>query len=277
MKNYSPALICTILTILSFTACNSSDSGSAVPGQNPLGLNAPAHPVARNYSTDALIFAGSGTWATEVNNLQNILTGAGASFQVVSSAQLDAMALDDLAKFGVMIFPGGAGGTEAGGLSADTHARLRAAVQERGVGYVGFCAGSFIAEAPAPAAGGDVSYGLGVVNGPVLDYYFLENQGTDIAMTLLSFGDGTQKDILWYGGPVTPNVAGGVIAKYPDGNPAITELWSGNGYVVLSGVHPTADQATLTAVGMTSTDGIHQSTAWQLIHAAMLQQPLPAF
>jgi glutamine amidotransferase-like uncharacterized protein len=222
-----------------------------------------------------MVFAGDGTWASEVSSIESILSSNGATYQEVSSAQLDAMSVDDIAKFGMMIFPGGAGGTEAGSLSAQTHANLRSAVQDRGVGYVGFCAGSFIAEAPAPAAGQDVSYGLGVVNGPVLDYYYLENQGTDIAMTLETFADGTTADILWYGGPVTPNT--GVIAKYPDGNPAISEMWSGKGYVILSGVHPTATQAILSAVGMTSTDGVHLDLTWKLFNAVLHQTPLPSF
>jgi glutamine amidotransferase-like uncharacterized protein len=223
-----------------------------------------------------MLFAGSGTWGTEVSNLENIMDSHGMSYQVVTSAQLNAMSVDQIAQFGLLIFPGGSGGTEADSLTSQTHANLREAVQVRGVSYIGFCAGSFIAQAPAPASGGDVSYGLGVVNGPELDYYYLENQGTDIAMTLLTFADGSTQDILWYGGPVTPSTAGGVIAKYPDGNPAITELWSGKGFVILSGVHPTANQATLSALGVSSTDGTHQDTAYNLLNAALHQQPMPA-
>ncbi len=285
-----PAAVVAALFALS--ACNGSSSGSessgVAAGSNSTGSGLsqqspsqpssqpPASAASRTWTTDVMLFAGSGTWGTEVSNLENIMQAHGTSYQVVSSAQLDAMSVDQIAQFGLLIFPGGAGGTEAGSLSAQTHANLREAVQVRGVSYLGFCAGSFIAQAPAPAPGQDVSYGLGVVNGPELDYYYLENQGTDIAMTLLTFADGSTQDILWYGGPVTPNTSGGVIAKYPDGNPAITELWSGNGFVILSGVHPTADQATLSAVGMSSSDGTHQDTAWNLINAALHQQALPA-
>jgi glutamine amidotransferase-like uncharacterized protein len=265
---------------IALSSCNSSGDASSVDtGSGVSSISSPSGASSiqqRNYATDVLLFAGSGTWGTEVTNLENILSSHGASYNVVSSAQLDAMSVDEIAQYGLLIFPGGAGGTEAGSLSAQTHANLREAVQVRGVSYIGFCAGSFIAEAPAPAAGQDVSYGLGVVNGPELDYYYLENQGTDIAMTLLTFAGGTTQDILWYGGPVTPNVSGGVIAKYPDGNPAISEMWSGNGFVILSGVHPTADQATLSALGMSSTDGTHQDTAWNLISAALHQQPMPS-
>jgi glutamine amidotransferase-like uncharacterized protein len=243
---------------------------STVPG-------APTAVTQRSYSTDALLFVGDGTWSSEVSSIKNILNSHGATYQTATSAELDAMTVDEIAQYGILIFPGGSGGTEADSLSSSAHANLREAVQVRGVGYVGFCAGAFIGEAPAPSKGGDVSYGLGIVDGPVLDYYYLENQGTDIAMTLLSFPDGSTQDILWYGGPVTPSKAGGVVAKYPDGNPAISQMFSGAGFVVLSGVHPTATSAILSALGVSSTDGTHTETAWKLFYAALHQQPLSAF
>jgi glutamine amidotransferase-like uncharacterized protein len=174
----------------------------------------------------------------------------------------------------MMVFPGGEGGTEAGSVSAQTHANLRAAVQQYGVSYIGFCAGSFIAVAPAPAAGQDVSYGFGVVNGPLLNYYELENQGVDYQSTTESFPDGSTMPILWYGGPVTPDL--GVIAKYPTGDPAISEMWSGNGFVVLSGVHPTMTTADLDGLGVTP-DTDDTAFAWELFNAALNQQPLATF
>jgi glutamine amidotransferase-like uncharacterized protein len=284
---YPAAVVAALFVLSSCDGGASSEvagtsSGSVSSGtsqvQDPSSGSSTSTPPAssRTWTTDALLFAGSGTWGTEVSNLENIMDSNGMSYQVVTSSQLDAMSVDQIAQFGLLIFPGGSGGTEAGSLSAQTHANLREAVQVRGVSYIGFCAGSFIAQSPAPASGQDVSYGLGVVAGPELDYYYLENQGTDIAMTPLTFADGSTQDILWYGGPVTPSTAGGVIAKYPDGNPAITELWSGKGFVILSGVHPTANQATLSALGMSSTDGTHQDTAFKLLNAALHQQPLAA-
>jgi glutamine amidotransferase-like uncharacterized protein len=188
------------------------------------------------------------------------------------------MSVDQLASVGVLIFPGGSGGTEADSLSSQTHANLRAAVQERGVGYVGFCAGAFIGEAPAPSPGGDVSYGLGVVDGPILDLWTPpDNPNAEYEMTEQSFADGTTKDILWYGGPITPSGAGVVVAKYPNGQPSISQLRSGKGFVILSGGHPTADDAILSALGLTSTDGTHLDLVWKLFGAALSQTPLPAF
>jgi glutamine amidotransferase-like uncharacterized protein len=269
-------------------ACNSNENtasagtspGSSTstqsPGTTPLP-GGPTQSVQRNYTTDALVFAGNGTWGSEVTSIETILASHGATYQEVSSAQLDAMTLQQLEQFGVLVFPGGEGGTEAGSLSAATHANLRAAVQQGGVSYIGFCAGAFIGEAPAPAPGGDVSYGLGIVNGPVLDVYPLENQGVDYQMVELSYADGTTQDTLWYGGPVTFSGAGEVVAKYPDGTPAVSQTWSGAGFVILSGTHPTADAAILAALGLTSNDGTHTDTAWNLIQAALHQTPQAAF
>lgn len=252
-------------------------AGTAAPSS--LAASEPVTPNAtpRSWQTDVLLFTGPGTWSSEISSLENILTSHGATFQAIGATELNAMTVDQIAQYGLLIFPGGEGGTEAGALSAETHAHLREAVQSRGVSYLGFCAGAFIAVAPAPQGNQDVSYGLGVVNGPLLQYYYLESQGIDIAMTEESFADGAQADLLWYGGPVTPNTPGGVIAKYPTGDPAISEMKSGNGFVILSAVHPTATQTLLNELGMTSTDGTHTDIAWNLIHGALYQAPLPAF
>jgi glutamine amidotransferase-like uncharacterized protein len=244
-----------------------------VASPSPLPTGVPA----RDYKVDVMLFNGDGVWASEEKSIKSMLLSHNATFEEVDSEELDAMSLEDITKFGLLIFPGGSGGTQSRSVSAATHARLREAVQKRGVSYIGFCAGAFIAVAPAPAPGKDVSYGFGVVDGPELEYYYLENKGVNAAMTKLKLADGTSKDILWYGGPITPKTQGGVIAKYPDGNPAITQLWSGSGFVILSGVHPTATQNMLTSLGVKSSDGIHLDFAWTLIDSALHQASLPAF
>jgi glutamine amidotransferase-like uncharacterized protein len=255
----------------------SSSGGGVTAGAGPTGgaqgilPNTPVQPPARNFSTDVLVFTGSGTWSTEISDAEALLTANGATFQEATSAQLDAMASTDMAKFGVIFIPGGEGGTEAQSVSATTHANLRTAVQSLGVSYVGFCAGAFVAVAPAPAAGGDVSYGFGVVNGPILNEYAGPGTTAAYEQTLNIFANGTSENILWYGGPITPNT--GVIAKYPTGDPSISEMWSGNGLVVIAGLHPDLSQASLNSLGV-SPDTSVQSTAWQIFNAAITQQPI---
>jgi hypothetical protein len=209
-----------------------------------------------------------------VGDVEALLTAHGATYQEVTSAQLDAMSAQDMAQFGVIYIPGGEGGTEAAGTSSATHANLRAAVQQLGVSYVGFCAGAFVAVAPAPAPGGDVSYGFGVVDGPVLDYYTGPGSDQTYAQTLESYPDGSSENILWYGGPVTPTT--GVVAKYPTGDPAISQIQSGNGLVLIGGVHPDLSQSSLDALGVTP-DTPAQDIAWAILNAAITRQPLPTF
>lgn len=293
-----------LTTVVAFSAaCNGPSYQSAVNAANPYSnsqifpsnpspsnpgnptqtstsndpLTPPANRPARNYSTDALLFTGDGTWGTEVTALKALMQDHGMSFHEVNSSQMNAMSVDQMASYGMFIFPGGAGGTQAGSLTSNTHQNIREAVQVRGVGYLGFCAGSFIAVGPTPRSGQDVSYGLGVVNGQYLDYYYLENQGTDIAMTMTTFADGSKRDLLWYGGPVVTNVPGTVVAKYPTGDAAISEMWSGNGFVILSGPHPAAPQSVKDSFGLKDSDSSDTDLAWNLLSSTLKQAPLPAF
>lgn len=278
------AIIVTLATATAFTGCDSGGGGSSGPASltstgstgstgSPTLPGAPA-PSSRSYTTDFMVFTGSGTWSTEISDAEALMTANAATYQEVSDAQLDAMTPADIAQFGVIFIPGGDGQTEADGVSAATHANLRTAVQSLGVSYVGFCAGAFVAVAPAPAAGQDVSYGFGVVNGAILNEYAGPGTNANYEQTLETFADGTTENILWYGGPITPNQ--GVVAKYPTGDPAISEMWSGNGFVIIAGLHPDLSQASLSSLGATPATSA-QDTAWKIFSGALHQQPLPTF
>ena len=250
---------------------DSGQTQNAGPTPSPVGPSQPS----RTFQTGALLFAGAGTWSSEVNAVESLLRSKGTTYQKVTSNELNAMTLDQMGQFGTLIFPGGNGATEANSLSSATRQRIRDAVQKLGVGYVGFCAGAFISQAPAPSGGGDVSYGLGVVDGPVLDYYYLENQGVTTAITNLSLWDGSTLDVLWYGGPVTQNE--GVLARYPDGSPAISQLRSGAGLVSVTGGHPVVSQATLASLGFNLTTAQvsqNQEFTFKLIESSILQTPI---
>jgi glutamine amidotransferase-like uncharacterized protein len=266
-----------IVSGLMVSACNSGGESTGTTSTGTTGTTGtitgigPAPVTAtRNFSTDVLVFTGSGTWSTEISDAEALLTSNGATYEEVNSAQLDAMGADDMAKFGVIFIPGGTGSTEAQSVSSTTHANLRTAVQSLGVSYVGFCAGAFVAVAPAPTAGGDVSYGFGVVNGPLENEYAGPGTNADYEEVSLSFATGTSEDILWYGGPITPNT--GVIAKYPTGDPAISQMWSGAGLVIIAGVHPDLSTTTLSSLGASPTTSA-QNIAWEIFNAAITQQP----
>ncbi len=251
----------------------SPDSGATEGGPAEAGTGSDGA-SGRSYATGVLVFTGDGTWGTEIGDLEAMLDAHGVTYQEATSAQLDAMSAQDMATFGVIYIPGGEGGTEAGDTLPQTHANLRTAVQQLGVSYVGFCAGAFVAVAPAPTGGGDVSYGFGVVDGPVLDYYTGPGSDQTYEQTLESYPDGTTENILWSAGRVTP--ATGVSARYPTGAPASSEMWSGKGLVLIGGVHPDLSQASLDDLGV-SPDTPAQDIAWKIFQAALTQQPLPTF
>src|SRR5262249_55612213 len=93
-----------------------SDSGTMNTASSPFSPagSAPGAPrAARSYQTDAMLFVGAGTWSAEVDSLRSILQNHGASFREVGSSELDGMSVDEISSFGLLIFPGGSGGTEA--------------------------------------------------------------------------------------------------------------------------------------------------------------------
>ena len=57
----------------------------------------------------------------------------------------------------------------------------------------------------------------------------------------------------------------------------ITQTWSGNGFVILSAVHPAAPLSVSGSYGLTDSDGNDFEFAYQLILAALHQQAFPAF
>ena len=226
---------------------------------------------------DALVFAGTDTWEVEVMTIREILTDHGAGSRQVTSAELNEMSLDQIAEYRMLIVPGGNAITMTSSLTAETHARLRAAVQERGMSYLGFCAGAWMAIAPAPEPGKDVVYGLGVVDGPIQEKTSMEEQGHHIRMNRAALGDGSYRHLLWYGGPITPDQGGSVVAKYADGKPAITQIRSGNGFVTVSGLHPAVPDFVKVQLSMEDDDGSDYELAWKILESGLYQKPLPAF
>lgn len=236
----------------------------------------------RSYQTDFLLFSGAGAWEAEVGSLRKLLSQRGASFEEVNQSDLNSMSLDEISKYGAIVWPGGLGSTQMDGLTGATKIKLRQAVQEKGVGWIGFCAGSFVAVAPKPQAGKNPSYGLGIVEGPLLEYYYLENElhaagKPDFTMVTHTLADGSKRDLVWYGGPVVPETKAGVIARYPNGEPAISQTWSGNGFVILSAVHPAAPQSARDSYGVVDNDGLDYDLAWAMLEGVLKQKELPSF
>lgn len=227
-----------------------------------------------------LIFDGTGTDASDYQALSAILTANGVSSVTVNESQLAALSASDLAQFKLIVWPGGDSTTQNNALDAATRERVREAVTISGVNFAGFCAGAFIAVGPTPAAGGTPAWGLSIIDADYVEAYSPNGPGAPLpvaAMVEIAFANGTSRDIVWWDGPYLPVIPSGVIAKYPDGTPAMIEQQAGNGFVVLTGVHPEAPESWLVEENLTDPDGLSTDIAWELLHAALTSTRLATY
>jgi hypothetical protein len=216
-------------------------------------------------SGEVLIFTGASAWWPEVDSLRVILEQHGVTVRGADSVQLDRMSLEDLSAYRVVIFPGGDSIEMTRSLRSETHQKIREAVQERGITYMGFCAGAWATPT------------FGVFTGPPLKVTLMEERGAHHAMSRVSLPGGARRNLLWYGGPITPDSPGGVVARYPDGTPAITQMRSGRGWVVMSGVHPAATPFVINSLGLNDDDGQDYDLAWRMLDSALSQRAMDAF
>lgn len=267
MKSRLVVLICGIFLICACVKPKSASQPEEVPDS-----------VAGTDQTDVLIYSGPGSWKEEIKSLKEILYQNGATYEDLKPNQFNEMSIEDFLKYKVILFAGGDAPTVRNALKPETRARIREAVQKYGMNYLGFCAGAWLAVAPAPTAvGEDVVYGIGVVDGPLLKESFLTQSRNSNALDRASFPGGTQRNLLWYGGPTTPELPGGVLARYSDGSPAISQIRSGSGLVIISGLHPAATKPILSWLGLYDKEAVAPEYAWTLLQAVIENQTLPAF
>jgi glutamine amidotransferase-like uncharacterized protein len=232
----------------------------------------------RAIKADALIFDGTAVAYGSIEAITSILDTHGSTYRIVSSSEIDSMSLDEISQYGIIIWPGGYAGQMSASLRSSTRETLRKAVNDRGVGFVGICAGAFIAVSPPKTEQAQgPKWGLSVLPADdLLPYYHLEDEGTEDAMVKVDFADGSSRSLVWWGGPYLPEYPKGVVARYNDTHqPAIIQTWAGKGLVVLSGPHPEAPNNWRTKLGLNDKDGLDQDIAWKLFETAMKQQLMP--
>jgi len=183
-------------------------------------------------STPVLIFNGTGTSSTDVTAVENVVKTAGLGFKTANSSQLDAMSQAELAAYKLFIVPGGDSIKIGNNLTSKASMNVRNAVAQNGLNYLGFCAGGFF--------GGFSKYnGLNLTSGVWFSLYADYYKGIHKEAVTISFPSGKKLDIYWQNGPDLSGW-GSVVGKYPNGRAALTEGHWGNGFVLLSGVHPEA-------------------------------------
>lgn len=261
----------TFRTTLSFlivvVAC--AFSGCGLPTSEDSASQTVPNSFLGSREMHVLIYSGPGSWVPEVNSLSKILRDHDVSYEQVDSEKLNSFSKSELAIFNLFIFPGGHAPTIYENLALHARSNLRELVKENGRGYLGFCAGAWLAA--------DSHYDFGWTDSLTLEGTSMQRAGHDFALTNASFADGKSREMLWFGGPITPNLRRGVVARYADGTPAITQIRAGKGLVIVSGLHPAATPGILRSLGLSSGQAVAPEFAWELILAAAQGRLLPAF
>jgi len=200
--------------------------------------------------------------------LEKILHSHRFAYSTVDSSRLNAMSEPQLRAHRLLIVPGGNFVEMGKGLAPSTVARVRHAVTN-GLSYLGICAGAFL-------AGNTPFYGLNLSNGVVFPFYAAEAQGIrKAAVWVLAAGEPPLQHY-WEDGPALTGW-GDVVAKYPNGTPAIVEARAGEGWVILSGIHPEAPESWRRGMTFMTPATTDNAYAAKLIDAALRRAPLAHF
>jgi glutamine amidotransferase-like uncharacterized protein len=213
-----------------------------------------------------LLFDGRGTSPNDVAALEDLLRESGLSYSTASSARLNAISESELKAYRLLVVPGGNFEVMGNGLTTSTATKLRSAIGD-GLGYLGICAGAFF-------AGASPYNGLNLTGGVRFPFYGLENRGVRKAPVIVTTVAGATLEIYWEDGPQLADW-GEVVAKYPDGTAAVAQGRFGQGWVVLTGVHPEAPESWRRGMAFTTPANLSRAYASTLIDAALNRKPLP--
>lgn len=224
-------------------------------------------PLRANAVSQVLLYNGTGSSASDVLALQNILASMNLTYDLVNSSQLNAMPKSTLITYKLIVFPGGNSIDMGNSLTRKATSNVKSAVSYYGVSYVGFCAGAFMAES-------STLYNVFNLAGTWFDFY----NSSLIDMVWTTFSDGSRRNLVYWQGPHLSKF-GSVIARYPNGQSAIAQAKVGKGFVIVSGVHPEAPASWRVGMSSVDADGVSAdvSYAGTLIAAAFSKTMLPHF
>jgi glutamine amidotransferase-like uncharacterized protein len=225
--------------------------------------------ASENRSSDAyagiapvLLFSGAGTSRNDVTAVEAILESSHLGYATVNSSQLNRLTQSQFSRYRLLIVPGGNFVEMGNNLTASATANVRNAVNG-GLSYFGICAGGFLAgHFPAPYMSFNLSSGV------QFGFYSAESAGVRKAAVRITTAEGPALDQYWEDGPQFTGW-GQVAAKYPDGTPAIVEGPFGDGWVILSGVHPEAPESWRRGIAFNTPVSADTDYAQKLILAAL--------
>jgi glutamine amidotransferase-like uncharacterized protein len=224
--------------------------------------------VVRAERDPILLFNGTGTSPNDVTAIEAILHDSHLDYSTVSSWQLNRMEEAQIRQYRLLIVPGGNFERIGTSLTSGTAANVRNAVRN-GLNYLGICAGAFF--------GGNSPYnGLNLTSGIGFHFYAAEEHGIRKAAVAIASAEGPMLEQYWEDGPQLTGW-GAVVAKYPDGTPAVVQGTFGGGWVILSGIHPEAPASWRHGMTFTSPVDADHAYAATLIRAALEGAALPHY
>jgi glutamine amidotransferase-like uncharacterized protein len=217
-----------------------------------------------------LLFSGTGT-SSDVAAVESVLSTLAIGYLTADSAQLEAMTQAQLGGYKLIIIPGGNSIEIGQSVSGNAAANVRTAVQQYGVHYLGICAGAFFGAY-------SVYNGVNLTGGVPFDFYADEFRGIHQETVEMAIQGSAPLNVYWQDGPQLSGW-GEVVAKFPDGTPAIVQGQSGKGFVIFTGVHPEAPAEWLPSTTQhASIDlALDHAYAGTIIKAALEGTPLPHF
>ncbi len=219
---------------------------------------------------DGVVLVYSGPGAGSAPASAEIAASMGFKIRYVTPADIKP-ALFKNAK--VWMQPGGDAIEAAQALGAKGLKAIREFVKNGG-GYVGFCAGAFLADKTVDNP--ETIAGLGIIPIGTYDYPLDNNHGHG-DMTWIDWG-GKRRHVFFNGGgsfyvnKEHPEVH--VLASFAaDGAPATIEVMFGKGHVVVSGAHPEASAAWKSKAGVIDQDGPDFDLAVDMVERSLKGTP----
>lgn len=215
-------------------------------------------------SARIVLFDGAGSSPNDVKAIKTLLNREKLDYITADSDELDLLTTEQLAHVDLLIMPGGNYEQMGKGLRAATAQRIRDAVN-RGMNYLGICAGAFI-------AGNAPDNGF-AITGTHFAFFADSKLGTRKEVVTLENGDGTRFKTYWEDGPELTGW-GEALARYADGTPAVVQGKVGTGWMVLTGVHLEAPANWYDGLEPATPD-VSIDKAAKLVHAAFNGEALP--
>lgn len=241
--------LCAAAIAMVFTACQGREL-------RPLG----AAPI--------LLFSGRGTSPGDVAAVEKILSREHLEYSTIGTRELNGLTELEIRKYHLLIVPGGNFEQIGKTLTLAAAANIRRAVRS-GLNYLGICAGAFF-------AGNSRYNGLNLTSGVRFGFYAVEARGIRKSAVAITDAGGQTLDQYWEDGPQLTGW-GAVVARYPDGTPAVVEGTYGSGWLILSGVHPEAPADWRLGMEFKTPAETDNAYAAALIRAALNRESLPHY